>query len=233
MKKIDDFVFKLMQMHARLITEKDFDLQYKLKIQATEESSQFVKENMKNVMIFDWSNEPILKYAVNCVKTNGLFLEFGVYEGTSINFIANKISQTIHGFDSFYGLPKDWYGTSMDKDYFNLNGKMPNVRKNVKLHKGQFKDTIPKFKKDTNENIAFMNIDCDIYESTKEIFDLIGDRIQKGTIIYFDEYLNHIYWQEHEYKAFMEFVKKNNVEFDYLAIDGKGHAIVKINSINA
>ena len=40
---------------------------------------------------------------------DGLFLEFGVYKGTSINFISSLIpDKKIYGFDSFGGLPEEW-----------------------------------------------------------------------------------------------------------------------------
>ena len=46
------------------------------------------------------------------------------------------------------------------------------------------------------------NIDCDIYSSTKDIFDIAGDRINPGCIIVFDEYINYPSWEQHEFKAF-------------------------------
>ena len=37
-----------------------------------------------------------------------VYCEFGVYKGETINFIASKIPHTVHGFDSFEGLPEVW-----------------------------------------------------------------------------------------------------------------------------
>jgi Flp pilus assembly protein TadD, contains TPR repeats len=39
---------------------------------------------------------------------NGLFLEFGVGQGSSINYISNSIEKDLHGFDSFAGIPESW-----------------------------------------------------------------------------------------------------------------------------
>ena len=64
--------------------------------------------------------------------------------------------------------------------------------------------------------MAFIHIDCDLYSSTKTIFELLGERICPGTVILFDEYFNFHNWQKHEYKAFQEFVKEHNVTYEYL-----------------
>lgn len=72
-----------------------------------------------------------------------------------------------------------------------------------------------------------MHIDCDLYNSTKTIFDNLAPRIKSGTIIVFDEYFNYPNWQQHEYKAFQEFVEDNNIKYEYIAI-GYGQAAVKI-----
>jgi len=160
-------------------------------------------------------------------------LEFGVAKAEHTNYIAKKIKQTLHGFDSFQGFPESWGGTS--KSYHNYNGKMPKVRKNVILHKGWFSETIPEFVRSNNEKIAYLNIDCDLYSSTKTVFDCLGDRIQVGTIIHFDELFNFPDWKVHEYKAFMEFVKEHNVGFEYMACGGRIHGgtmvVVKITEL--
>lgn len=228
MSRLERLISRVIKAHARLITDKDIDLQHQLQIQATRESIEFINDNMHDIMIFENRNG-IRNYYLNNITIDGLFLEFGVFEGDSINLIAKKFkNKTIHGFDSFEGLPQDWDGSFYDKEYFNLKGELPKVEKNVILHKGWFEDTIPEFIKSNKDNIAFLHIDCDLYSSTKTVFDLIGNRIQKGTIIQFDEFLNTVNWKKHEYKAFSEFVEKNNVKFDYLAVDGNGRVCVRI-----
>jgi hypothetical protein len=65
--------------------------------------------------------------------------------------------------------------------------------------------------------IAFMHVDCDLYSSTKTIFEFLGDAIGPGTVILFDEYFNYPNWEQHEYKAFQEFSEKCGVKYRYLA----------------
>ena len=40
----------------------------------------------------------------------------------------------------------------------------------------------------------------------EDIFDIAGDRINPGCIIVFDEYINYPSWEQHEFKAFQEFI---------------------------
>lgn len=210
---------------ARLIREKDYDLPHQLKVRATKEAVEFYHDNMPNAQVFN-NKKQMIDFELDNVKVNGLFLEFGVAKAVHTNYIASKIKQNIHGFDSFRGFPESWNGTS--KSFHDYKGVMPKVVKNVILHDGWFNDTIPKFAQTNNEKIAYLNIDCDLYSSTKTVFDILGDRIQTGTIIHFDELLNFPDWKNHEYKAFMEFVKNNNIKFEYIAIGTNGMITVKI-----
>ena len=158
----------------------------------------------------------------------GMFLEFGVFQGRSINFISTFIpTKNIYGFDSFEGLPEDWRGDS-PKGTFNLHGGMPDVRGNVKLVKGWFEDTLPKFLKEHTEKCAFIHIDSDIYSSARTVFNLLGERIVPGTVIEFDEYLNRPRWQENEFKAFQEFIHESGRKYRYIGYDKDCQVSVKI-----
>lgn len=95
----------------------------------------------------------------------------------------------VYGFDNFEGLPKDWrFG--FEKGTFAVKGLLK-VRNNVSLVKGWFKESLPKSAKIHNQKISFMHIDCDLYSSTKIVFDSMGDKIKAGRIIVFDEYFNY------------------------------------------
>jgi hypothetical protein len=39
-------------------------------------------------------------------KADTLWLEFGVWKGTTINYISKFTDDKVYGFDSFYGLPE-------------------------------------------------------------------------------------------------------------------------------
>ena len=109
-----------------------------------------------------------------------------------------------------------------------MNGKIPKVNKNVKLIKGWFKDKLPNFLKVMSKNIAFINMDCDTYESTKQVLDIIGpERLVPNTRILFDEYHSYIGWKFGEYKAWQDFVKEHNIKYKY-EMFGPRQSLIKI-----
>ena len=144
----------------------------------------------------------------------GLYCEFGVFEGRTINFIASKIDREVHGFDSFEGLPEDWRPGVMRGTF--KTGKLPGVRRNVRIHPGWFNDSLPSFAREYPGAIAFAHIDADLYSSTKTIFDVLGDRIVPGTVIQFDEFFNYPGWKQGEYLAFTEFCEARQMSVRYI-----------------
>lgn len=147
-------------------------------------------------------------------------LEFGMYEGRSIKQIRSQFDDTyqIFGFDSFQGLPIDWEGTTLKKGYFSTNGVIPSIS-GVTIFPGWFKDTLPEYLK-IAKPIALLHIDCDLYESTKEVLYALTKYIVKDTIIVFDEwYFNHRDIPENrtgEQKAFYEWANDKNIYFAVL-----------------
>lgn len=206
----------------------------RLRINAMNETAEYIKNNMQSALLIEGDYDGndfrntlrFLGYALNMVKLNGLFLEFGVYQGTTINYIAkSKPNEIIYGFDSFKGLPEVWNGFVFPEGTFKT--EMPQVEKNVKLIPGWFDETLPKFIQEHNsDNVAFLHIDCDIYSSTATIFRYLADKIVKGTIIVFDEYYNYPNWQNHEYKAFKEFVEKYGISYRYIAAGYQQVAVI-------
>jgi hypothetical protein len=156
----------------------------------------------------------LLSDAMKAVSVDGLICEFGVYRGQTINHIASLTHSTVHGFDSFEGLPEDWRG-GFEKGTF-LCERLPDVRPNVVLHKGLFHESLPPFLAACEDKVAFLHIDCDLYSSTRVVLELLSDRIAAGTVIQFDEFLNFPGWQHGEYKAFSEFCTAEHIDVEYL-----------------
>lgn len=153
----------------------------------------------------------------------GLLLEFGVYKGSTINRIAAAYRESqIFGFDSFEGLPENWGRTDMifDKGAFTLEGNLPPVRSNVTLVKGWFNETLPRFLEEHPGPISLLHIDCDIYSSTKTVFDLTKTRIQDGCVIVFDELINYPGFEEHELKAWQELLAETGMSWEWVGMNG-------------
>ena len=208
------------------------NLFYELQLRARKSSADYVEKYMANVVIF-WQLREILEYCIMKAPTAGLILEFGVAGGKSINIIAEwAADREVHGFDSFEGLPEDWAGHLETKGSFSKKGRLPKVRSNVILHKGWFSDTLKVFLSSHDGPVSFLHIDCDIYSSTREVLWQLADRIVAGTVIEFDEYFNYHGWQNHEYKAWQEFVTTFGVEYKYIAMTASdGRVAVKITSV--
>jgi|TARA_E500000318_G_scaffold73273_1_gene67891 hypothetical protein len=203
--------------------ERVFDI---LNKEAVIDSANYIKPFIKDCVIME---EKWWGITLNHITKKGLHLEFGVHRGESINYFAqNKPDITWYGFDSFEGLQEDWKGGMLAKGHFTLNGKEPKVLPNVSLIKGWFKDTLPLFLSKNKNKMSFIHIDCDTYESTKDVFDCIDKSLlQKGTIVLFDEYMGYTGWRENEFKAWQEYVNKNKIKYKYIAF-GEEQALIKI-----
>jgi hypothetical protein len=145
-------------------------------------------------------------------------LEFGVYKGHTITKIKDTLSHEykIFGFDSFEGLPEDWTGTVCNKGFFTTNGNIPDIN-GVTFYKGWFEDTIKEYLK-VADNISLLHVDCDLYSSTKTIFDNLHPFIKQKTLIVFDEWIynGNSNCNDHEQKAFYEYVEKNKINFRFI-----------------
>ena len=182
------------------------DLWEELCKRACERSADYVQNNMQEVVFYVDDKQEFQKKSFQSRVRDGLICEFGCFRGESLAVFDKLTEQPIHGFDSFKGLPFDWHGHNLDASAFDTP-TMVDLSKKIFLHKGLFSETLPVFLKEQEEDFSFIHIDCDIYSSTKDIFDIAGDRINPGCIIVFDEYINYPSWEQHEFKAFQEFIK--------------------------
>ncbi|HQT63271.1 MAG TPA: class I SAM-dependent methyltransferase [Acidocella sp.] len=204
------------------------DLWIDLRLHAKAEAVAYILANMPEAVVRT-NRFQLLSFALSHAPEKGLILEFGVEKGASLRHLAAETTRTVHGFDSFEGLPSHWNGTKEVKGSFSLQGRLPRVLANCELHQGWFDDTLPEFLATHPEPCALIHVDCDIYPSTVSIFKHLQDRIQSGTVIVFDEYFNYPGWRQHEYKAFQEFIKASGHTYSYLGFAAeKGHVAVII-----
>ncbi|MBF0357894.1 MAG: class I SAM-dependent methyltransferase [Magnetococcales bacterium] len=224
---LDHYVVTRMMplINKRFLNNKIFHQQ----MNACNATANYINKHLSSVPFFD-SIDATRDFAVKQITLTGQHLEFGVLTGYSTNFLADRIKGTLHGFDSFKGLPDDWTPEHRKGAFARPEGWLPEVRDNVELHVGYYEDSLPGFAEKNRQPIAFMHIDCDLYSSTKTIFRVLGDLVVPGTIILFDEYFNAIYWQDHEIKAFHEFIREKNLGYEYLGYAGGNfcQAVVRI-----
>ena len=208
------------------------NLLYELQIRARATSVDYIQAHMADAMMFP-NRRALFEHCLARAPKDGLILEFGVEKGASTRQLAAITSRPIHGFDSFQGLPEDWAGTEERKGKFSTNGQLPNVPGSVTLHPGWFDDTIPKFKERHPGPAAFVHVDGDLYSSARSVLWGLADRFVPGTVLLFDEYFNYPNWQQHEFRAFQEFVDTFQVEYRYLGFSIKnGHVAVVVQKLN-
>jgi hypothetical protein len=186
-------------------------------------SVDIVKSEMPDAQVFlDYFE--FLEFCLSKARRSGAHLEFGVYSGWTINKLAElRPDVRFDGFDSFHGLPSEWNGHLIK--YFDRKGIPPDVRSNVSLHIGTFEETLPGFASSVS-GVAFINIDCDIYESTATIFRELGGRITEGCVLVFDEYFCYHSFEQHERRAFAEFLGRSGRTARWIACCGQRAACI-------
>jgi hypothetical protein len=201
-------------------------------LRALQRTVDYIERTMPAALGFD-SQRELIEFALRAVRVDGHYLEFGVFTGGTIRFIAARTSgQLVHGFDSFEGLPEAWGGFNLGGRAFDLKGRLPRVPANVRLYRGWFDTSLPEWLNANAGSIAFIHVDCDLYSSTKTVLSLVAERLVPGTVILFDEYFNYPNWEHHEFKAFQEFVAERGVRYTYLGF-ARQQVAVRIDAVGA
>jgi len=138
----------------------------------------------------------------------------------------SNINRQIYGFDSFEGLPDTEGHPRWKKQLFKYNHSYhPTIKNNQlitpKLVEDFFissnlnkpniiKSYYDKLKIDQINKIALCHIDCDLYSSTKQVLNLIKDKLVDGSIIMFDDWFHYkANPNKGEQKAYFEFLDEN------------------------
>ena len=158
-----------------------------------------------------WMIKQAFMYTNN-ENVEGDYLEFGVARGRTVIFSYEAMEKyhskvrkgRLFGFDSFQGFPEpkgvDAVFTRFKKGAEN-HGGIDVVKKSLRKHKinpdgiylikGWYEDTL---NDKTKENYGLgkarvVNVDCDMYESTKTVLSFITPFLQNGTVMLFDDWL--------------------------------------------
>lgn len=182
------------------------------------------------------------KTALKYNPDGGTILEFGVCRGITYTWMAQQIKNhglncSLIGFDSWAGLPQEdpkvWHPKRHNPGNFaaakhemlaiaNRNNIFID-EKQFKLVDGFFEQSLTKELQSNIKNLIFVNIDVDLYISTKQLLEFITPLIQVNTVLYFDDWKDpkdqyNGKWGEH--LAFEEWQKENsNFKFSVLEIN--------------
>lgn len=194
--------------------------------EAVDSSARFVRESMPGARTLP-SPPATLAHALELApQRGGLALEFGVYSGTTLRAIAAARGDgRVYGFDSFQGLPEDWRagfgaGTFDDVEPPDVPG--------AELVVGWFADTLPGFLAEHAEPVDLLHLDADLYSSTATVLEHVGPRLRPGSVVVFDEYLNHAGWEDGEHRAWTEYVAATGLDFRYEAFTHDNEQVVVV-----
>jgi hypothetical protein len=173
---------------------------------------------------------------INYEAVPGDIVEFGVFTGISLALLARAASfdskgmeRGLAGFDSFEGLPSSgdahprWKpgdcGTNhswhpllalgdpvtpqVTLDLFRLCG-LPTPL----LHVGTFDRTLADAFPRQHSRVALAHIDCDLYESTRDVLAALAGVLQDGSVLLFDDWFHYRgHPGKGEARAFGEFLE--------------------------
>jgi O-methyltransferase len=89
-----------------------------------------------------------------------LYMEFGVFQGAATRYWSKLLrnpKSSLHGFDSFEGLPENWVGVH-PKGTFSVEGQIPRIDDaRVQFFKGWFEQTLPLYEPPPHEVLPDLN----------------------------------------------------------------------------
>ena len=173
-----------------------------------------------------WVTKKALSNVLPCLRDDhGLWLEFGVWKGETMRQIAeHRQHGHVYGFDSFRGLPEAWGSDhAMSAGAFDMQGRVPFPEtKTIKWQPGWFNVTLPIFLNRAairHKPVRFIHIDCDLYSSTKCVFDELKDRLVPGVYLTFDELFNYPDYKEHEMRALWEMLRDRQSVYPTMGVE--------------
>ncbi len=160
-----------------------------------------------------WSINQSLKYLKN-KNVSGDIVECGIYNGYTLAFIKkilikNNFNKTLWGYDTFeegfnketiskkdrFNIKKKSFDVINDETvYYSLDQVISNINqytsydeKNFRLIKGNIIETLD-IEENIPNNISFLRMDTDLYETTKKQLEILYPRLSPGGVLHIDDY---------------------------------------------
>lgn len=140
----------------------------------------------------------------------GDYLEFGVYQGMGFRLAMNSARKVLgrdgiqrprfFAFDSFQGLPDTDAERDGDQfargDYAESRAAFERNTRRAARHwqavvvEGLFSESLAPelYERHDLRRAAFVNVDCDLYPSTRDVLRFVTPLLQTGTVLYFDDW---------------------------------------------
>jgi O-methyltransferase len=191
--------------------------------------AQLIRRDVRSTTFFD-----AIEF-INYERIEGDIVECGVFGGVSLALLAKGatfdpkgMSRQIVGIDSFDGLPTsaDDHARWQPGDCATMHSPHPllTVGERVTpettralfvlcelappvIHVGRFDAVLPTVVPSQHPKIALLHVDCDLYESTRDVLNGVAPALQDGTMVLFDDWFHYRgNPRRGEARAFSEFV---------------------------
>lgn len=187
-------------------------------------------------------------------KLAGDYYEFGCHKARTFRMALtearkkNFVDMNFFAFDSFEGLPdlknnfehSSVYGhgvlSTAESSFMDIIKEHGLYVKKVQTIKGFYQDslnvTLKNTLKEKNSKIAFVVLDCSLYDSFVSAFEFIEDFLQEGSIIYIDDYRVTFGGSpiKGAPKAFKEFAAKSKFKYEpFLDVGWFGKSFITYN----
>jgi len=181
-------------------------------VRAAREAELFAAEHLGEARQCPNPDETI-RFATDLVSIDGTVVDVGVTTGKTLaRIVAFLRDREVYGFGMSSGLPEDWR-PGFPAGSFKQDG-LPELR-GATIVDGPFGETLPKYVAEHSEPIALLHVDTSIYSTTVQALEILDERIVTGTVIVLDEFFNYPGWQDHEFKAWGEYIERTGVRFRY------------------
>jgi len=154
----------------------------------------------------EWSDcRHELRRRAGRLATGNVWAEFGTATGASAQDLLSVLPQdgVLYLHDSWQGLPTAWDKGEKVLAAGTFKGPAPSLNDpRAVIRKGLFAKTLPY----AFGPLGLVHVDCDLYESARDVLFGCDDDIVDGTILMFDELSSIHYqkWREGEYRALCE-----------------------------
>jgi hypothetical protein len=169
-------------------------------------------------------------------RIDGDYYEFGCHRCRTFRMaltearLHNMAAMKFWAFDSFEGLPDPVSHTSMEiwkqgalttaeAEFMRMVREHDIYVDRVTTIKGFYSESLTAELRrrmlDEERRIAFVNVDCDLYESAVSVFEFIDPLMQEGTVIYIDDLFagNRGAPTQGVARAFLEYQRKTRWRF--------------------
>jgi len=194
--------------------------------------SRLIRSDARSSTFFD-----AIEY-INFEQIEGDIVECGVFGGVSLSILAKGatfdpkgMTRRVIGIDTFEGLPAsaEQHARWGEGDCATMHGAHPLLQPGERvtpestrelfrrcelaeptLLVGRFDAVLPTVVPSQVSRIALLHVDCDLYESTRDVLAGVADVLEDGAIVLFDDWFHY---RGHpgrgEARAFAEFLEQH------------------------